>query len=63
MGAARATLTREDSEYSRKFDEPEQEGWGRFFSEAASKGLPRPFNAAGWRCSYFIQSFSWEFVV
>ena len=27
------------------------EGWGMFFSKAASKGLPRPFNAAGWRCS------------
>ena len=27
------------------------EGWGTFFSKAASKGLPRPFNAAGWRCS------------
>ena len=27
------------------------EGWGRFFSKAASKGLPSPFNAAGWRCS------------
>ena len=22
-----------------------------FFSKAASKGLPRPFNAAGWICS------------
>jgi hypothetical protein len=27
------------------------EGWGMFFSEVASKGLPSPFNAAGWRCS------------
>ena len=27
------------------------EGWGMFFSKAASKGFPRPFNAAGWRCS------------
>ena len=27
------------------------EGWGMFFCKAASKGLPRPFNAAGWRCS------------
>ena len=26
------------------------EGWGIFFCKAASKGLPRPFNAAGWRC-------------
>jgi hypothetical protein len=51
MGAARATLTREDSEWSRKFEEPGQEGWGSFFSKAASKGLPRPFNAAEWRCS------------
>jgi hypothetical protein len=33
-----------------KFEEPGQEGWGRFFSKAASKGLPRPFNAVGWRC-------------
>ena len=29
-----------------------REGWGMIFSKAASKGLPRPFNAAGWRCSY-----------
>jgi hypothetical protein len=43
MGAARATLTREDSEWSRKFEEPWQEGWGKFFSKAALKGLPRPF--------------------
>ena len=28
------------------------EGWGSFFSKAALKGLPSPFNAAGWRCSY-----------
>ena len=27
------------------------EGWGRFFSKAVLKGLPSPFNAAGWRCS------------
>ena len=27
------------------------EEWGRFFSKAASRGLPSPFNAAGWRCS------------
>ena len=27
------------------------EGWGMFFSKAASKGLPSPFSAAGWRCS------------
>ena len=27
------------------------EGWGIFLSEAASKGLPRPFNSAGWKCS------------
>ena len=27
------------------------EGWDIFFSKAASKGLPRPFNATGWRCS------------
>ena len=51
MGAARATLTLEDSEWSRKFEEPWQEGWGRFFFKAASKGLPRPFNVARWRCS------------
>jgi hypothetical protein len=50
VSVARATLTREDSEWSRKFEEPGQEGWGRFFSKAASKGLPRPFDAAGWRC-------------
>jgi len=51
VGAARATLTCENSEWSRKFEEPWQEGWGRFFSKAALKGLPRPFKAAGWRCS------------
>ena len=28
------------------------EGWGMFFCKAASKGLPRPFNVAGWRCTY-----------
>jgi hypothetical protein len=33
-----------------KFEEPGQEGWGGFFSKDASKGLPRPFDAAGWRC-------------
>ena len=27
------------------------DGWGIFFCKAASKGLPRPFDAAGWRCS------------
>ena len=27
------------------------EGWGIFFYKAASKGLPRPFNMARWRCS------------
>ena len=27
------------------------EGWGRFSSKVALKGLPSPFNAAGWRCS------------
>ena len=27
------------------------EGWGMIFSKAALKGLPSPFNAAGWRCS------------
>ena len=30
------------------------EGWGMFFSKAESKGLPRPFNAAWWRCSYML---------
>jgi hypothetical protein len=50
VGVARATLTREDSEWSQKFEEPWQEGWGKIFSKAASKGLPRPFDAAGWRC-------------
>ena len=31
------------------------EGWDIFFSKAASKGLPSPFNAAGgWRCSNLI---------
>jgi len=51
VGAVRATLIREDSEWSLKFEEPWQEGWGNFFSMAASKGLPKPINAAGWRCS------------
>ena len=27
------------------------EGWDNFFSKAASKGLPSPFNAAEGRCS------------
>ena len=55
-----ATLTCEDSEWSRKFEEPWQfeerdwRGWGMFFCKAASKGLPRPFNAAGWRCSKYM---------
>jgi hypothetical protein len=35
-----------------KFEKPGQEGWDMFFSKAASKGLPRPFNAAGWRYPY-----------
>jgi hypothetical protein len=30
------------------------EGWGSFFCKAASKGLPSPFNAPGWRCSYTL---------
>ena len=30
------------------------EGWGMFFFKATSKGLPRPFNTAGWRCSKYI---------
>jgi hypothetical protein len=55
VGAARATLTCEDSEWSRKFEEPGQEGWSIFFSKAASKGLPKPFNAAGWRCSQYFE--------
>ena len=58
MSAARATLTREDSEWSRKFEEPWQSrprdwrGVGQFFLQGRVKGLPSPFNAAGWRCSY-----------
>ena len=32
------------------------EGWGSFFSKAVSKGLPSPFNAAGWRCSDRLRS-------
>ena len=28
------------------------EWWGMFFSKVASKGLPRPFNTTGWKCSY-----------
>ena len=27
------------------------EVWSMFFAKTVSKGLPRPFNAAGWRCS------------
>ena len=30
------------------------EEWGMFFYKAVSKGLPRPFNAAGWRCSKYM---------
>jgi hypothetical protein len=56
VGAARATLTREDSEWSPKFEEPGQEGWDKFFSKAASKGLPRPFDAAGCRYPYMATS-------
>ena len=59
MGAARATLTREDSEYwSRKFERALaikaaglERGGVVLFSKAASKGLPSPLNVAGWRCS------------
>ena len=54
LGAARATLIREDSEWSRKFEEPGQEGWDCFFCQAASMGLPRPIDAQGWRCSYML---------
>ena len=28
-----------------------ERGGACFFSKAALKGLPRPFNVAGWRCS------------
>ena len=32
------------------------EGWGMFFSKAASKGLPMPFTRqAGWRCSHALE--------
>jgi hypothetical protein len=41
LGAARATLTREDIEWSQKFEEPGQEGWGRFFCQAAVTGLAK----------------------
>jgi hypothetical protein len=34
-----------------KFEEPGQEGWGRFLCQAASKGLKSPLAAQGWRCS------------
>ena len=34
------------------------EGWGRFFSKAALKGLPSSFNAAGWRCSKMVLELS-----
>ena len=57
VGAARATLTHEDSEWSRKFEEPWQSrpwcwgGVGQVFLQGRLKGLPSPFNAAGWRCT------------
>ena len=35
------------------------EGWGSFFSKAASKGLPSPFNAARWRCSKCPKKLPW----
>ena len=47
MGAARATLTREDSEWSRKFEEPWQSrpwdwrGVGQFFLQGCVKGLAK----------------------
>ena len=53
MGAARATLTREDSggagslKSPGKFEEPGQVGWGRFFCQAASKGLQDPLTRKG----------------
>jgi hypothetical protein len=33
-----------------KFEEPGQEGWGRFLCQATSKGLKSPFDAQGWWC-------------
>ena len=47
VGAARATLTREDSEWSRKFEEPWQSrprdwrGVGQFFLQGRVKGLAK----------------------
>ena len=48
VGAARATLTREDSEWSRKFEEPcrsrpwDWRGVGQFFLQGRVKGLVKP---------------------
>ena len=52
MGAARATLTREDSEWSRKFEEPLQSrlrdwrGVGQVFLQGRGKGLAKSLQHA-----------------
>ena len=57
MGAARAMLTREDSEWSRKFEEPWQSrprdwrGVGQVFFQDRVKGLAKSLQRGRWRCS------------
>jgi len=41
VGATRATLTREDSEWSRKFEEPGGKRGGAEFSQGRVKGLAK----------------------
>jgi hypothetical protein len=36
---------------------PGKRGGADFFSKAVSKGLPRPFHAAGWRCYVYYVTF------
>jgi hypothetical protein len=47
VGAARATLTREDSEWSQKFEEPWQEGWACFSPRPRQRACQGPLTRQG----------------
>jgi hypothetical protein len=47
VGAARATLTREDSEWSRKFEEPGQEGGAKFSPKPRQRACQDPLTRQG----------------